>query len=100
MSSAALSNLFDDAIAAFIKTLPQSEIAEFKGTTIIDVYEEMDRIQRLQEDKCLLRYVKRVKPFVEGISRYASIIEVLISSKPDLLALIWVRQMTLDTRRY
>src|SRR4051794_25373617 len=89
MASAVLSDLFGDALAAFIQTLPESEIAEFEGTTIIDVYEETERIQRLQDEKHLLRYVKRIKPFVDGISRYAGVIEVLVSSKPNFLAFIW-----------
>jgi len=37
-----------------------------------------------------LRNLRRIEPFITGISQYAKVIEVFVQVKPEILGLIWV----------
>jgi hypothetical protein len=80
---------FDHALENFTRNLSQKEQADFRFTTISDVYREIDRIQKDQESKGLLRNLRRLQPFIDGLQRYSSIIEQFVNVKPNILAFIW-----------
>jgi hypothetical protein len=58
-------------------------------TKVEDVYEITGKIQEDAAKKGRLRYLARIKPFLDGLSSFADVIEIFIQAKPDLLALIW-----------
>lgn len=80
---------FDHALENFTRNLSQKEKVDFRFTTISDVYREIDRIQKDQESKGLLRNLRRLQPFIDGLQRYSSIIEQFVNVKPNILAFIW-----------
>jgi hypothetical protein len=80
---------FDHALENFTRNLSQKEQADFRFTTISDVYREIDRIQKDQESKGLLRNLRRLQPFIDGIQRYSSVIEQFVNVKPNILVFIW-----------
>ena len=80
---------FDAALAEFKMTLKPEELAAFRITKLEDVKAEIGRIEQLNERDRLQRGLRRINPFIEGLQRYAGVIEVFIQVKPDVLALIW-----------
>ncbi|KAL9621921.1 MAG: hypothetical protein Q9160_003742 [Pyrenula sp. 1 TL-2023] len=60
-----------------------------KTTSIDEVYDLTDRLQEEQIKKGHLRHLSKMQPFLEGLRSYASVIEVFMQAKPDILALIW-----------
>jgi hypothetical protein len=80
---------FDHALENFTRNLSQKEKADFRFTTISDVYKEIDRIQKDQESKGLLQNLRRLQPLIDGLQRYSSVIEQFVNVKPNILAFIW-----------
>ena len=80
---------FEDALEAFTQTLSHSEKADFQFAEVADVHREIGRIQKEQERKHLLRGLKRITPFVDGLVRYSAVIEQFVTINPGILAAIW-----------
>ena len=88
-SEPALLGEFEEALEAFTKHLSDTEKADFQFTTVAEVHLEIDRIQKDQERKHLLRGLKRITPFVDGLVRYSAVIEQFVTINPGILAAIW-----------
>lgn len=58
-------------------------------TTIGDVYEAASKAQEELAGKGRLKYLSKIEPFLEKLREYASVIEVFVQVKPEVLALIW-----------
>lgn len=87
--SQALLSQFGHALDAFTETLSPSEKKNFQFTTVKDVHCEIGRIQKEQEQKRLLRGLRRIEPFVEGLTRYSSVIEQFVNINPRIMSPIW-----------
>jgi hypothetical protein len=81
--------VFDHALVNFTRNLSHKERLECSFATVSDVYREIDRLQKSQDEKRLLRGLKRAQPFVDGLLRYSSTIEQFVNVKPDVLGLLW-----------
>lgn len=91
MSSGLIADAFEVAKEEFLlKFLNCSRYDFSKHSTIGDVYEATDQIQREQASKGTLRNFAMIKPFLDGLAKYEKAIETLVQVKPDVLALIWV----------
>lgn len=86
----ASTSMFEAALTSFVGSLSTAEKEKFAFSSVFEVYEEIDKIQKSQESRGLLRNLRRVHSFVEGINRYSQIIEQFVSVKPSLFAFIWV----------
>jgi hypothetical protein len=53
------------------------------------VYDATDKLQEEQAKKGHLRHLSKIEPYLEGLRGYASVIEVFMQAKPEMLALIW-----------
>lgn len=82
--------MFETALADFVGSLSTAEKENFAFSNVSEVYQEIDKIQKSQESRGLLRNLRRVHSFVGGLNRYSQIIEQFVSAKPTLLAFIWV----------
>lgn len=83
-----------DAVADFKGRLECPDQVDFDSAqSINDIYEETARIQDLQTRSKTLRASNRLKPYLNFLTQYESAIEVFIQVKPDILALIWVRNI-------
>lgn len=82
---------FENAVRDFKATLGDEELLEAisKTKSIEDVYDATDALQKEQAQKGRLRYLAKIQPYLEGLRSYASVIEVFVQSKQEILSLIW-----------
>ncbi|KAK5267403.1 hypothetical protein LTR96_007436 [Exophiala xenobiotica] len=82
---------FDNAIRDFKASLGDNALIEeiSKTTTIDEVYDATDALQKDQAKKGHLRHLSKIEPFLNGLREYTAVIEVFIQSKQDILSLIW-----------
>jgi hypothetical protein len=83
--------VFESAIQDFKSNLKNDALFStiLNTTTIDDVYDATDKLQQEQVKKGHLRHLSKIQPYLEGLKAYASVIEVFLQLKPDILALIW-----------
>ncbi|RYP91269.1 hypothetical protein DL770_002587 [Monosporascus sp. CRB-9-2] len=60
-----------------------------KTTSIEQVYDFTDNLQKQQAEKGHLRHLSKIEPFLNRLEEYSKVIEIFIQAKPDILALIW-----------
>ncbi len=91
-------NPYDPVQAAF-----QSMILEFKDklkddklyseilktTSIDEVYDATDQLQKDQAKVGNLRHLAKIEPYLERLRAYSGVIDTFVQAKPDILALIW-----------
>lgn len=65
----------------------ENDFSQF--TSIDQVYNETDRIQREQGESGRLRNLRRIQPFLDCMKQYAGVLDTFVQAKPDLLSLIW-----------
>ena len=83
---------FTRALQRFQDGLTPAEIAQFQVATINDVWDMADKLQTEQSARHLMQNMARIEPFISGLTRYASVIEVFVQVKPDIMAFIWVAE--------
>ncbi|MCJ1431111.1 hypothetical protein MMC27_000462 [Xylographa pallens] len=89
-SSQQIQGAFEASLEEFSNNLIDKNHYDFsKIRSIDDVYDETDRIQKLQGSNGALRNLKRIEPYLRCINEYSSVIETFVLVKPDLLALLW-----------
>ena len=82
-------DLFDTAKSDFVRDL--KEPYDFSSySSINDIYQATDELQRKQSKTRTLRNLSRIKPYLDGLTQYSNIIELFCQVKPDVLCLIWV----------
>lgn len=84
------SRAFDTALSSFKNGLTEKEKLDFSQTSIDDVYTETKRIQERQSQQGLLRNLRRIQPYINGLVQYSKVIEVFVQVKPEIMAFIWV----------
>jgi len=82
---------FEHAVHDFKKSLGNDELYRkiLETTSIEDVYNATDTLQKEQATQGHLRHLSRIDRYLEGIRGYASVIEVFMQAKPEVLCLIW-----------
>lgn len=83
---------FDHAKRAFLNKVKDRTLYNeiLTTTTITDVYKTTFKLQEEAAAKNRgLRWMGKISPVIERLNSFASVIDVLVSSKPDILALIW-----------
>jgi len=68
---------FTRALQRFQGGLTAAEIAEFRVATIDDVWDIADKLQTEQNVRHSMQNMARIGPFINGLTRYAGVIEVL-----------------------
>ena len=91
-----LVNSFDIACQDFLRDFPHGEYRETlsRFTSIEDVYNATDDIQRKQGESQMLRNLAKIQPYLECLNQYATVLDTIVQVKPEILALIWVRSLT------
>jgi hypothetical protein len=74
-----------DRLADVVK--PQ-DVLLFHSTTLRDVYDAAYQIQEIQRKRRSLRYMSRLKPFLECLEKYSKAIDTLCNGTP-FLPWIW-----------
>jgi len=82
---------FEEAQQEFRKKLNNSDLYKeiLTTTTVREVYEASRTIQEAAAGKGSMRYLLKIKPFLDRLENFTGVIEVFIQVKPELLALIW-----------
>lgn len=89
MASPEMSN-FEEILVSFKKRLSAEHVELFQLATFDDLKDAITRIQKEQAARKSLRNLNKIKPFMNGLSQYAQVIEVFVQAKPEILAFIWV----------
>ena len=82
---------FERARRKVFKKLTYKEQSELPDTcTIQDVWKAAESIQKEQAKRRELGNMNKIRPYLDGLERYGDVIGVFVSSKPEILAFIWV----------
>ncbi|KAF7553701.1 hypothetical protein G7Z17_g3447 [Cylindrodendrum hubeiense] len=86
-----IQSVFDSAKREFEKGLNNRALFQdiLAANTINHVYDTIEELQKKQGKRELLRYLARIDPLLKCLQNYASVIDVFVQVKPDILALIW-----------
>lgn len=86
-----IQGIFDTAKREFKNGLNNKDLFQdiLAVTTIDQVYDTIEKLQEKQRKQGRLRYLARAEPFLKCLQSYASIIEIFIQVKPEILSLIW-----------
>jgi len=86
-----IEDAFEAARQDFRTRLKDGDEYDFsKFTSINDVYDTTDKIQEEQSRSGMLQGLIRIRPYLDCLSQYVSVIDTFIQMKPDTLCLIWV----------
>lgn len=82
---------FEFAKTEFLDNLIDSKDYDFSEfTSVNQVYEATENIQKEQGKTGTLRNLRKIKPYLDCLSQYAGVVDTFVQVKPDILALIWV----------
>ncbi|KAF5700224.1 nacht domain-containing protein [Fusarium mundagurra] len=86
-----VSEVFEKAKAEFLNGIKDQKLRRQlqNATTIDDIWDYTEQLQKDQASNKRLRSLKRIGPYIERLQEYAGVIEVFVQAKPDILALIW-----------
>lgn len=82
---------FDEALDRFRKTLSPEQASNFRLSTAEGVKQELLVLEKQQEQKRLLRGLRRVETYVRGMLQFSEVIGIFAQINPELLGFIWVR---------
>ena len=82
---------FENAVRDFKTSLNNDALYTkiLETTTIDQVYDATDKLQKEQAKNGHLRHLSKIEPYLERLRDYSSVIEVFLQVKPDILGLIW-----------
>jgi hypothetical protein len=75
---------FEGAFACLKDTVKPHHAIEFQSTTLKDVWDAANEIQRIQRQRRSLRNMGRLKPFLQGLEKYSKCIDTLCNGTPFL----------------
>ena len=84
---------FNTARQEFLRDFPQDEYAQALSqfTSIDDVYNATDEVQKKQGKSRMLQNLAKIQPYLVCLDQYATVLDTVVQVKPEILALIWVR---------
>ncbi|KAJ4313611.1 hypothetical protein N0V84_009318 [Fusarium piperis] len=87
----AVQTAFDSAIQDFKQNLKNPGLyAQILQTTSINqVYDATDQLQKEQSKNGRLQHLSKIEPFLNRLKGYADVVDTFVQAKPDILALIW-----------
>ncbi|KAL9046217.1 MAG: hypothetical protein Q9214_000892 [Letrouitia sp. 1 TL-2023] len=89
--SGSIAAKFDTARRDFLRELSDEEAeACSKFTSIDDVYDATDDIQKKQGETRTLQNLGKIQPYLECLNQYSGVLDTVVQIKPSVLAIIWV----------
>ena len=85
MADAAIREAFD----RLTETFSNEDIGDFQSTTLQDVQNAAQAIERRQSQRQSLQNLRRIQPFLEFMQRYADVLEVICQGYSPI-AWVWV----------
>ncbi len=80
---------FYQALVKFRNTLDPKEEEAFRFSSLQDLQNALDSIQVDQTKRRTLANLSRIKPFLEAMEQYGTVVEVFLNVN-DILAFVWV----------
>ncbi|KAL8788589.1 MAG: hypothetical protein Q9195_007233 [Heterodermia aff. obscurata] len=81
---------FDTARKEFLHDIPHEDVEVIsKFTSVDDIYNATDEIQRKQGETRTLRNLGKIQPYLECLTQYSDVLDTIVQIKPDILAIIW-----------
>lgn len=82
---------FNTAREEFLRDFLDDKYAQTLSqfTSIDDVYNATDDIQKEQGKSRILQNLAKIQPYLECLDQYATVVDTVVQVKPDILALIW-----------
>lgn len=100
MASAVDTDAFENAKNNFLLKYPHGTTYDFTSLPTIDhVYHAAEQIQEQQSTTNATRNLRKIQPFLECLRHYGEVVETFVQVKPDILALIWVKQNSIFNRQ-
>ncbi|KAH8668654.1 hypothetical protein BX600DRAFT_538673 [Xylariales sp. PMI_506] len=82
---------FEAAKRSFRDSLTDPSLFDdiLRTTTADQVYDATEKLQAKLGSEGRLRHLGKIRPFLERVTAYASVVDTFVQVKPDILALIW-----------
>ncbi|KAF8539933.1 hypothetical protein BDD12DRAFT_792363 [Trichophaea hybrida] len=81
---------FDQArVRVWEKLTPKERDKCAETNTINDIWKAIQETQEMQSKLGMLGNMNKIRPYLDGLQRYAKVIEVFVQVNPAILALIW-----------
>jgi hypothetical protein len=80
---------FNEALSHFTASLTDEQKDDFTLTTLDDLQNAVLDIQERKTSSKTMRYVARMRPFLEAMDQYGKVVEVFLNAS-QFLAFIWV----------
>ncbi|KAF2179185.1 hypothetical protein K469DRAFT_801445 [Zopfia rhizophila CBS 207.26] len=85
-----IKELFQSSQVDFLAMIKDLEPADFSGCkSVDDIYTAAEKIQKSQAADGTLCALKRISPYIDRLSEYVAVIEVLAEVKSEMIFLIW-----------
>ncbi|KAH7343012.1 hypothetical protein BKA65DRAFT_587311 [Rhexocercosporidium sp. MPI-PUGE-AT-0058] len=75
---------FECAFERLKESVKPHHAIEFQSTTLKDVWDAANEIQRIQRQRSSLRNMGRLKPFLQGLEKYSKCLDTLCNGTPFL----------------
>ncbi|XXG96436.1 hypothetical protein Hte_002719 [Hypoxylon texense] len=89
MSSNGSISAFEAALGQFQSELKKKDRDKFKNTTLKDLTDEVEAIQKKQHSQRRGKNLARLKPFIEAMNQFGKVIEVFANTS-EMVAFVWV----------
>lgn len=90
MSNNSSISAFEAALGKFQSELKKKDRDKFKNTTLQDLTDEVEAIQKKQHSQRRGKNLARLKPFIEAMNQFGKVVEVFATTS-EMVAFVWVR---------
>ena len=81
---------FNETAEAFRSRLTKEDLGLLQGVDSVgDLEHAIRAIEKKQSARKSIRNINKIRPFIASLEQYASVIEVFVTTKPEILALLW-----------
>lgn len=87
------SAIFESALSEFRAKLTSSEEKDFEMTRLDDLWQLVNKLQKDQESRRSMQFMRRLEPFLRRMEDYGKVIEVFLNAS-NFIAFIWVGSIT------
>ncbi|KAI1772544.1 hypothetical protein F4818DRAFT_426298 [Hypoxylon cercidicola] len=88
MSSSSSISAFEAALGQFMSDLKKKDRDKFRNTTLNDLIDEVEKIQKKQQSQRRGRNLARLKPFIEAMDQFGKVVEVFANTS-EMVAFVW-----------
>jgi hypothetical protein len=81
---------FHKILVEFKKGLSEKQQADFQFAELGDVYKAIHSVQKQQEKNGTLRYLNRIRPFLDAMVQFGKVLDTFANSS-EFVPFIWVR---------